>query len=98
MDSYEQIVTSARLTSMGSADFSAQLVLLRNGVVLDVTASSYNTFGHRECGQVTARLTLNQAIELERLIGDTISAACEVPDPRQMALWGSRRTDRGAAT
>ena len=98
MDSYEQIVTSARLTSMGSADFSAQLVLLRDGVVLDVTASSYNTFGHRECGHVTARLTLNQAIELERLIGDTINAACEVPDPRQMALWGSRRTHRRAAT
>jgi hypothetical protein len=31
MDSYEQIVRSARLTSMGSADFSAQLVLLRDG-------------------------------------------------------------------
>jgi hypothetical protein len=96
MDGCEQIVTCACLTSMGSADFSAQLVSLRDGVVLDITASSYNTFGYRERNHVTARLTLNQAIELARLIGDTISAASEVPDPRQMALWGSRRTHRRA--
>jgi hypothetical protein len=98
MDSYERIITSARLTSMGNADFSAQLVSLRDGVVLDITASSYNTLGHRERGHVTARLTLNQAIELERLIGDTISAASEVPDPRQAALWSSRLTHPRAAT
>jgi hypothetical protein len=85
---------------MAGTDFSAQIVSLRSGVVLDLQTTTWTTTGHRERGHVTARLTLDQALELERLIADAITTASEVPDTSQTALWGSRprfRAGRAAA-
>ena len=59
----DQMDTSSRLHSMGTTDCSAQLVSLRDGVVLGIAASNYDAFGHHGRSHVTARLTLNQALK-----------------------------------
>lgn len=86
-----------RLTSMGTRDFSAQLVTLQSGIVLDITSSGFNTFGQRERGHVTARLTLGQALELESLLAAAIADADEVAtENKQTRLWGCRGSSKGA--
>ena len=84
MDSSQHTGASARLTSTGGTDFSAQIVSLRSGVVLDLQATTWTTTGHRERGHVTARLTLDQALELERLIASAIATASEFPTPGRL--------------
>jgi hypothetical protein len=82
------------LFSMGTASTEIQIVSSARGIVLDVQASNVATDGHIHRCHAVARLALDEAVRLETLLGNAVSAAwdaedplTERTDPRQTALW-----------
>jgi|ERR1700679_865658 hypothetical protein len=86
--------TSTSLFSMGTASVEIQIVSTSRGIVLDMQARNTATDGSVQSSHTVAKLALDEAVRLETLLGNAVSAAwdaddvvTERSDPRQTALW-----------
>ena len=73
--------TPPLLFSMHTQAAEIQIVSSSRGLVIDVQATNIDTEGHpRGCHAIT-RLHLDEAMRLEALLGNAISAAWDLDDP-----------------
>jgi hypothetical protein len=84
------------LFSIATPTAEIQLVASSRDLLVDLQATSYDVSGHRRLSHATAALTLDDAIRLEMVLSDAISAVLAIDDPRQTALW-SPATYSGAS-
>ena len=78
---------SGGLFSIATPTVEIQLVASSRDLLVDLQATSYDVSGHRHLSHATAALSLDDAIRLEMVLGDAISAVLAIDDPRQTALW-----------
>jgi len=89
------ITTSSSLFSMATQTAKIQIVATSRGLLLDVQASWFDTTGHARVGHATTMSCLDQAMRLETLLQEALSAAWDIDedgptersDPRQACLW-----------
>jgi hypothetical protein len=64
----------------------AQIVAMRDRIVLDIQSRNYDSTGHLKLDHALANLPLRDAIRLRGLLGEAIAAAAEATPP-QPGLW-----------
>ena len=79
--------STSRLFSMASRHAEIQVVAA-NDILLDVQTSRADVLGHFKLNHATCQLSLDEAIQLEQILADAITAASASEDPRQTRLWG----------
>jgi hypothetical protein len=75
------------LFSIATPTVEIQLVASSRDLLVDLQATGYDVSGHRHLSHATAALSLDDALRLEMVLGDAISAVLAIDDPRQTALW-----------
>jgi hypothetical protein len=78
------------LFSMGTKSAEVQVVANGpNGIIIDAQTVEHDVAGHKRHAHTTIRLSIDDAIRYEIIIGDAISIALEAwqDDPRQTRLW-----------
>ena len=90
------VTTHPVLLSMAAQSAEIQIVSTSRGIVIDVQATNIATDGHPRRCHAVAKLALDEAVRLEALLGNAVSAvwdADDLPtertDPRQTALWSN---------
>src|ERR1700733_8565091 len=78
---------SGGLFSIATPNTQIQLVASSRALLADLRPTSYDVAGHRRLSHATAALSLDDAIRLEMVLSDAISAVLAIDDPRQTALW-----------
>jgi hypothetical protein len=82
-----QAHSTSCLFSMASNTAEIQLVATSRDLLLDVQTTRVDVCGWPRAEHATAALSLAEAIRLELLLGDAITAAMAASDPRQTRLW-----------
>jgi hypothetical protein len=72
---------------MASASAEIQLVATSRDLLLDVQTTRIDVCGWPKKEHATVVLDFEDAVRLELLLGDAITAATAAEDPRQTSLW-----------
>jgi hypothetical protein len=78
-----------RLYSLASNTTEIQIVSTSRDVIIDTQVEGHDVTGTRRRQHATARLSLDDAVKLEMLLGDAITAALGMPDTRPTRLWSN---------
>jgi hypothetical protein len=79
--------TTPHLFSMASNTAEIQLVATSRDLLLDVQTTRIDVCGWPKAEHATVVLDFEDAVRLELLLGDAITAAMAAEDPRQTRLW-----------